>query len=339
MNEEQNKHIGIQLRCYIWMLIFCYIGISFSNPLTGQSALADTTLLIKDSIIVPPTTHYKTGTFQKIAYGNRYRKSWQTPVKVPVFNLQTTFAHLTPVKKGGGLSTKSLRLETKDGREYMLRSIFKNGRAGVPDRFQNTIYEDVLQNLRVGAHPYGALPVSLLARAADIYHTNPSIFYLPEQEMLKEYNKDFAGELYLFEEYPNEGWQHLESFGFAKKIIGDDRIIEKIQESPFNQVDQVWVVKSRLFDLLIGNYDRHDGQWRWGAFPDSNTSITFYRPIPRDRDQAFFDINGVIPWILRRDFIHIQQHPFSGRIKDMKEFASNAKYFDRTFLTQLEWPQ
>lgn len=289
----------------------------------------------KDSITVIASTEYKNGQFQKIVYGNRYRKTWLTPVTFPLFDLNTTVGKLKIVKKGGGMSTQSLRLEDETGKEYVLRSVFKSGRRGVPDKFRNTVYEDILQDLRVGGHPYSALPIAPLAEAAGLYHTNPSIYYLPEQEGLGAY-KDLAGELYLFEEYPNEGWD-LSSFGNTEKIVGFDKLLEKVRESPKHQIDGAWVLKSRLFDLWIGDYDRHDDQWRWAEFPEDSTNLSWWRPIPRDRDQALYDINGVLPWILSRDFIHIQQKPFSGKINNIKEFAANAKHFDRTWLTELEW--
>ncbi len=312
------------------LLLLPFLAISQNTAPPNKDAF-----LPSDSIKIAASTEYKNGQFYKIAYGNRYRKSWRTPVTFPKFDLNSTAGKLRIVKKGGGMSTKSLRLEGEDGREYVLRSVFKSGRRGVPDRFRNSVYEDVLQDLRVGGHPYSALPIAPLAAAADLYHTNPSIYYLPEQAALGKY-KENAGELYLFEEYPNEGW-NLGSFGNTEKIIGYDKLLEKVRDTPKNQVDEKWVVKSRLFDLWIGDYDRHDDQWRWAEFPDEANNIDYWRPIPRDRDQALFDINGVLPWILSRDFIHIQQHPFAGRIQDMKEFASNAKHFDRTWTTELEW--
>jgi len=323
---------------YLFKSLLGVLGILYLpfSLYTQQNAINLATNRHSDTITTVASTEYKTGTFYKLTYGNRYRKSWRTPVTLPKFDLNKTVGKLKIVKKGGGMSTKSLRLESEDGREYVLRSVFKSGRRGVPDQFKNTVYEDVLQDLRVGGHPYSALPIAPLAEIADLYHTNPSIYYLPEQAALPTEYKDFAGALYLFEEYPNEGW-NLSSFGNTKKIIGYDRLIEKVQDSPKNQVDEKWVLKSRLFDLWIGDYDRHDDQWRWAEFPDEESGIDLYRPIPRDRDQALFDINGVLPWILSRDFIHIQQHPFAGRIQDMKEFASNAKHFDRSWLTELTW--
>lgn len=290
-----------------------------------------------DSMTIAATSSYRDGAFHKIVYGNLYRESWKTPITVPIFDLSTTFANLTPIKQGGGMSSKSLRLEDQEGREYVLRSVYKNGRAGVPEQFKETVYEDIIQDLRVGAHPYGALPVPALATAAGIYHTNPAIYYLPRQERLKEYNNIFSDELYLFEERPNEGWEDLESFGFAKKIIGYDKLLEKRHKSTKHQIDQEWVLKSRLFDLWIGDYDRHDDQWRWAVFPQKDQDIIVYRPIPRDRDQAFFNIKGLLPWALSRDFINIQQRPLRAKTKNTKGFSDNAKHFDRTWLTQMDW--
>ncbi|MEM1122168.1 MAG: hypothetical protein AAGJ18_17105, partial [Bacteroidota bacterium] len=317
-----------------WPLAITFPLLALCSILTAQ--IDTKSFYSPDSIVTQVTTNYEGGKLKRLAYGNRYRKSWETKVKVPIYDMGTTFKHLKPVKKGGGMSTKSLRLEDGTGREYVLRSVYKNGRAGVQDRFRGTIYEDILQDLRVGAHPFAAQLVPPLADAVGVYHTNPKVYYLPKQPELGEYEADFGGELYLFEERPNEGWEHLESFGLTQKIIGFDRLIEKTQRSAKHRVDEKWVLKSRLFDLFIGDYDRHDDQWRWAVFPDEENDQLIYRPIPRDRDLAFYDINGVLPWILSRDFIHIQQKPFAKRIQDIKAFGANAKHFDRAWLTRLE---
>ena len=43
-----------------------------------------------------------------------------------------------------------------------------------------------------------------------------------------------------------------------------------------------------LFDLIIGDWDRHEDQWRWAEQEDGKDEI--YEPIARDRDQTFFDL-------------------------------------------------
>ncbi len=50
-------------------------------------------------------------------------------------------------------------------------------------------------------------------------------------------------------------------------------------------LDEASYIRARLFDMLIGDWDRHEDQWRWASFKENGKTI--YRPIPRDRDQAF----------------------------------------------------
>ena len=51
-------------------------------------------------------------------------------------------------------------------------------------------------------------------------------------------------------------------------------------------------LNARLFDLVIGDWDRHRGQWRWARFGDQ--PVTRWVPIPQDRDQAFIRYDGLV---------------------------------------------
>ena len=46
-------------------------------------------------------------------------------MEVDVFDIGAEHGGLTPLKKGGGMQTKSLRMAAEDGRQYVLRSIEK----------------------------------------------------------------------------------------------------------------------------------------------------------------------------------------------------------------------
>jgi hypothetical protein len=50
-------------------------------------------------------------------------------------------------------------------------------------------------------------------------------------------------------------------------------------------VDENEYIKARLFDMLIGDWDRHYDQWRWAEY--KKKAIVIYKPIPRDRDRFF----------------------------------------------------
>src|SRR3989442_7273570 len=52
--------------------------------------------------------------------------------------------------------------------------------------------------------------------------------------------------------------------------------------------------------LPIWDWDRHPDQWRWARFDQGDLHV--WRPIPRDRDQAFSRLDGVLPGLARYYF-------------------------------------
>ena len=130
------------------------------------------------------------------------------------------------------------------------------------------------------------MSVLRLADAAEIYHTNPKIVYLTKDPRLGALIDDVWEGLYLFEERPNGNRKDVESFGRSKNIIGSPDMFDEITDDHDHQVDQYHFLKSRLLDVLIGDFDRHEDQWIWAGFKEENRVV--YRAIPRDRDQTFF---------------------------------------------------
>jgi len=109
--------------------------------------------------------------------------------------------------------------------------------------------------------------------------------------------------------------------------------LEQLQKDNDNAVDQKFFLRSRLFDLWIGDWDRHDDQWRWAEF-DSKKGKT-YRPIPRDRDQAFFVSEGRIPKFLGKKWLLFQFEGFDDEINWPSGLMFSGRYIDRKFLTTL----
>jgi len=89
----------------------------------------------------------------------------------------------------------------------------------------------------------------------------------------------------MIEEHTSEG-HDIGSFGYAKKIESTNNLIKKLRKDEDYQIDAPTYVRARLFDMLIGDWDRHVDQWRWAQFKDANGKKVF-KPIPRDRDQPF----------------------------------------------------
>src|SRR5690606_24204634 len=62
----------------------------------------------------------------------------------------------------------------------------------------------------------------------------------------------------------------------------------------------------------------------------------FYQPIPRDRDQAFFVNEGILPRLWSRKWAMPKFQGFDEDIDWAPGLAFNARYFDRSFLTALD---
>jgi len=237
----------------------------------------------------------KSAIFKRI-WGERYRKYYATDVEVPTVNLDTLHGGLKPIRKGGGHQSKSLRLSDKNGTQYVMRAIKKSAEVYlqamafkdqyIMGEFEDTYTAALLEDFYTGSHPYAPFTLGVLSDAVQLYHTNPVLYYVPKQNALGEYNSDFGDELYMIEEHVSEG-HNLQSFGYAKKIENTMDLLKKLRKDEKYVVDAAMYLRARLFDMVIGDWDRHVDQWRWAEFEDESTGMITLQPIPRDRDQAY----------------------------------------------------
>jgi len=282
----------------------------------------------------PNGEKYKASKLKRIFFGDNYRDEWMIPVEVPVFDFNNEKGGLEIVQKGGNGQTKSLRLENKKEQQWVLRSVDKDPSKVIPEVVKIQLAIDLAQDQMSAALPWAALSVPRLADAAKIYHTNPKIVYLTKDPRLGAYKDDVWEGLYLFEERPNGDRKDVASFGESRDIVSTPDMFEDIDDDHDNQMDQEHFLRSRLFDSYIGDWDRHEDQWRWATF-DKKDGVTLYRAVPRDRDQTFFLNEGFFPWISSRKFALRMNQDFDHEIKDMGGLISQGKWLDRRFLNEL----
>ncbi len=281
---------------------------------------------------VIPDTMFRAGNFKRIFFGDLHRDLWTKELEVPYLNIHYEKGGLVPVKKGGGMQSISLRMKGGDGKEYVIRGIKKNSKFLIERNLRGTLAQDIIYDGIAGSHPYASIVIPPLADAAGVYHTNPKLVYVPKDPILGEYMEEFGGMFCLFEERPNGNMKHEASVGNSKKVVGYVDVINKTQQEYDHIVDYKSVLTARLFDMLIGDWDRHDDQWRWAQFKKKNKFI--YRPIPRDRDQAFFRFDGAVMDLMNSKFLLRKFQPFKHKINDVPGLGFNARYFDRANLNE-----
>lgn len=274
-------------------------------------------------------------------WGDHYRKYYGVDIQAPTVDLDTLHGGLTPVRKGGGQQSRSLRLQDKDGREYVMRALKKSPtqfiQAGifkdqyVEGLFEDTYTEDFLADVFTASHPFAPFSLSPLLDAIEIYHPNTQLFYIPKQKALGGFNQEFGDELYAFEERAASGHGNLKSFGYSNKLISSDDLFAKIRKTDDDKVDEEMFIRARLFDMAIGDWDRHEDQWRWAAFEDGKK--TTYRPVPRDRDQAFSKYDGVLMEFTSRIIPAAKKFQiYDEEFRSLKWFNTNPYTLDKSLM-------
>ncbi|WP_452219782.1 hypothetical protein [Lacinutrix salivirga] len=325
---------------FLIILILVFIGLSYwstsSTNKTFQKVEVvnfDTINTIDfktlDSITITASSLYKADEVKRLMQGEQYRKAWSTPVKVPVLFLDTLFGGVKILKEGGGKQTHSLKLQAKNGIIYTLRSVNKNPKKLIPDFAKTVGLENIIVDGISAQHPYGSLLSKELSNYANILHTNPKLVFVPKQEKLGAFNTKYGNRIFMLE-YETEGDVNWTNIKNVNQLVDTEDLQELKQKQPQNVfIDENALVRARLFDLLIGDWDRHTKQWGWALKTQNDSLIAI--PIPGDRDNAFFNIEGVIPSLLSNKNVVPELRPF----KDEIHFMAGLVYpFDRYFLLQ-----
>jgi hypothetical protein len=280
---------------------------------------------LPDSITVAANPALKGNGISKVLLGKNYRKEWVQPVTVPVLDLGHEQGGLRPIRKGGGKQTKSLQLEDKNGKNWALRSIEKFPEAAIPPDLRQTFARDIVEQGISASYPYGSLSIETFARAAGLPTIRRRLVYVPDDPRLDRFRIEFSNTLAVLEEREPIG---------VKKTDNTEELVLKLAKDNDDHVDQLSVLKARLLDNFIMDFDRHEDQWRWATRDTGKGKIFF--AIPRDHDQAFFKTGGIIPKLMARPWFIPEIQGFRPKAKNIKTFNRPARNFDRYFLSELD---
>jgi hypothetical protein len=260
--------------------------------------------------------------FKRWLIGENYRQEWTDSIRVPVLDLKSDFGGLTPEKEGGGKQTRSLHLKDGRGRNWVLRSVEKFPEKVLAPELKGTIAENLVHDGISASYPYSVLSVGTLAKATGTPYFQNTVVYIPDDPALGEFRSKYANTLSLLE---------FKTIG-DKEIHDTEDIVPELYKDNKKAIDQKAVLRARLLDNFIMDFDRHEGQWEW-AEKDS-AGRTFYYPIPKDRDQAFFKADGLLPKKLSHRSTLGQLQGLSIKAKDIRTFNYAARNFDRAFLSE-----
>ncbi|MDB4286217.1 hypothetical protein N9933_02840 [bacterium] len=260
------------------------------------------------SILNPEVT--KKGKVHTTLWGKNNRSIYAIPITANNGLLDTLYGGLSVKKEGGGRQSNNLRLIDKEGKEYAMRGLKKvalkfmqfriKGVAYDPESYENTAIVKFVNDFFTNSHPYMQLIIPEMTAAVGINHADPRLFYIPEQKSLGHLNSRYGNSLYFIEQRPSKKQKLYDGFNRIREYkdypITDFKsttnMLKKLRSNKKYSIDQKAYIRARIFDMLIGDWDRHQDNWRWAEYSQEDGKKVFV-PIPRDRDGAFCSYKGL----------------------------------------------
>jgi hypothetical protein len=286
----------------------------------------------KGVLTVTPGAQYKSGGLARLFLGSGWRDVWVTPVQAPVLDIETYAGGLKLKKRGGGFHSLVLHLDEENGwKEYRFRSVDKFPMQGMPPAVQGTAVGRIFEDQVSVFFPGAPVMVHPLLEAVGLLHVKPELYVMGDSPRLKEQRDSTKGMLGTFELKGEEAPDDKPGFGGATKIKETDGFFEDLAESRENRLDEREFLAARLVDILVNDPDRSPDNYDWARFGEKGAYT--WRPLPRDRDQAFINARGLLNTFVMRAF-YPKQVAFTSRVP-LKGLTYSSHVLDRRLLQRL----
>ncbi|MGI4020282.1 MAG: BamA/TamA family outer membrane protein [Janthinobacterium lividum] len=259
-------------------------------------------------------------------FGENYRKEYAASTKVPVIRISEIAGGLKATKRGGGNQSLSLRLEDKDGKEWVLRSVLKYPEVLLPAQLRETFAKDIIDDNMSAQHPFSALVVPDLADATGVPHSHPIIGLVSPDANLGKFSPAFANTVCLLEE--------REPLGNSDNTA---KMYRKLTADNDNTYDGTLMLRAKALDVLIGDWDRHDDQVRWK--PEKTEDGIKYKPVPRDRDQVFFRSDGFLQRYTQSSSLLPMMQGYERNVKNIDWFLWEGREIGSRYTAKIDEAQ
>jgi hypothetical protein len=284
-----------------------------------------------DSVTVTPGRTYPAGSLRRVLAGDLNRHLWSIPIRLPVVDLEKVGGGLQPERLSGGMQTVGLRFRGANGLAYVFRPVVKNASPVLPHWVRAEWIHRALDDQMAAQFPFAALVVSRLEEAAGIAAPRPAAVVIPNEPSLGRYRAVFAGRAGMLSINADEREGARPGYGGYRAIVGGDVVLDSIGANPRSAFDDRYYLRVRLLDMLVGDWDRHAGQYRWGRRVVDRTVV--WRPIPQDRDWAFSRVDGLVGALTR--WLMPKYVGFGDRFPPIARLAASASPIDHRVLGQL----
>ncbi|MFR9165231.1 MAG: hypothetical protein ACLVKO_02980 [Dysgonomonas sp.] len=321
-NWDKTIHSGLLI---ITLLFLC------SSAAYAQTAQEDSIPLkasewVKKSIYDSSTK--KHGSFYNYVWGKHYRDIYYTPVSVRAIPLNTLFGGLTyqtQIPKLHGMLFKN-----KSDWYYFLKPIGGGSSSFSESGFFQSIYNrrdfkdtylgGFIADAFTMQHPYAFLATEHLAKGINMLSHDPQLIYVTGTSECDTIADGSPIENKIIGIYKHPALKN--------KDVTDSipLMLEHLHEADKYDIDRKKYVRIRLFDMLVGDWNKIPENWLW--IGDKQEQRIIYQPVVLDRSNTFTKVDGLLFQqllnMLGLNFIT----DFEENIKNVKKFNSLAYTLD-----------
>lgn len=269
----------------------CWLISILAILLSVETGWAHTQDTVRKSIY-PPDMKQKSKLYNKL-WGTHYRKVYSIPVSVDAVTLKTLQGGVEVVDQADpfyGIYLKNSQdnlflMKPLGGATSFLESEFFQEMYNKKD-FSGTYMDQFIGDAYTIINPYTFMAADFMARKIGLPTRNSHIYYM-EGKVLNDTILDgssIRNKLVCLIDVPDVYTQ--------KNILSTKDLLRKLHESKSNEVAQPEYIRSRLYDMLVGDWNKVPENWNWIAVhtPDS----VRYLPVVIDRNHAFTKVDGLL---------------------------------------------
>lgn len=250
----------------------------------------------KDSLVrksIYPPVKDKSAVYNWL-WGKHYRDLYAMPIVVQSTTLDNLAGGVKVVRQAADF--QGLILENKQRQMYLLKPL-----GGVTSFMESEFFQEVYNekdfkgtylNEFIGdaytiINPYTFMPADYMAARSGLSSNNSRIYFISNHSTSDTIanGSSIQDRLVSVIEIPD-----VDSHS---NVLSTGEFLQKIQEDKLYQADPHQYIRERLFDMLIGDWNKIPENWNWRLRPSGKDSL-IYNSIVIDRNHAFTKVDGVL---------------------------------------------
>jgi hypothetical protein len=307
-----------RLKVIIPVLIFIFLHVAESQILTTS----------RDSIERAANPNLQASGFHRFLFGSEWRDAWSTPLHGEILKADSTLVDMgiispTPRTHNGTIS-RSYLCKGKDGQAYSFTPLIQDSASSLPAELAALLPRKIVDDQIGTLNPFAPIIASEIQRAVGLPYRETQLVSLSAPSNSGKYHTSEIGIL--------EGpWclpcsSRIDSL--SDPLAETPQMLKSITSSVHHRVDELQYLKSRLVDILLGDWDRSPDQWQW--FKKETSTGIVWIPVPSHHQQAFVRLNGVLPTIADMALPHLED--CGEKISSVENLTLTARMLDRKIL-------